>query len=360
MHVPCQAPYRLLTYSLVHWGIIAMVRLLLTLACSVAATPFAMAQDSQGLALAVPNNLKRFQNVRPAMPLGSMQSWIVSDGRQERVAVTTPDGFTIVGDLIGPGGQDLSSALLAISGLSTPIPPTGPPLASNLSPSPVPQPSDFVPPPAAVPSASALLQASPAASPTVSPASPTVGATPPPLTMAKAQTASEMFQQATDFSVWFSAGTPKPGAPAIYFIADPTCPYCAKAVDILAQKVKAGDIDLRVILAPIRSQQAVYEAASVLQSQNPGADFLSHELSKTTSNPSTLKVLAPAEINPDIVRGLQRNVEWIRANGVQGVPFWIYTTAEGGKVEFGEVKDDMLTSALPARGSGQVAQGAQP
>lgn len=178
--------------------------------------------------------------------------------------------------------------------------------------------------------------------------------------MAKAQTASEMFQQATDFSVWFSAGTPKPGAPAIYFIADPTCPYCAKAVDILAQKVKAGDIDLRVILAPIRSQQAVYEAASVLQSQNPGADFLSHELSKTTSNPSTLKVLAPAEINPDIVRGLQRNVEWIRANGVQGVPFWIYTTAEGGKVEFGEVKDDMLTSALPARGYGQVAQGAQP
>ncbi|MBB4000102.1 thioredoxin fold domain-containing protein [Aureimonas pseudogalii] len=276
--------------------------------------------------------------------------------------MTTTEGFTVIGDVIGPGGQDLSSALLAISGLAASAAPNLPPLQSSVAPPTTSQQAALSLPQAALspvpvvpPVVLEAAPVAPATSPVAQAAPTSAGATPPPLTMARAQTFDELFQQATDFSVWFSAGTPKPGAPAIYFVADPTCPHCAVAVDTLAQKVQAGDIDLRVILAPIRSQQAVYEAASMLQSKTPAADFMSHELSKTTSTPSSLKVLAPTDISPEIVRGLQRNVEWIRANGVQGVPFWIYTTAEGGKVEFGEVKDAMLKSAHPARGTAQVA-----
>lgn len=344
-----------------------MVRLLVVLACSVAATPFALAQDQRATPISVPSSLSRFTDVRPGVPLGVLQSWIVSEGGQQRVAVTTQDGFTVVGDVIGPQGQDISSALLALSGLSRPqtIPPnlqssqlTMPP-AQPASPAAAPQamaPSPASPlqlqtaapalqPPAAV-TPSSLASAASAAAP--------AGAT-PPIVMEKAQSLDQLLEQAIDVSAWFSAGTPKPGAPVIFFMADPTCPHCAVAVDMLKDKIQAGDIDLRVILAPIRSQQAVFEAASILQSATPGADFMNHELSKTTSTVSTFKVLQPSEIQPDVVRALQRNVEWMRGNGIQGVPFYIYNTAEGAKVEFGEVKDSMLAAAIPVRGSVQTA-----
>lgn len=323
-----------------------MKRLLLILACSALATPLALAQDGSPQVSNVPKNLMRFHNVRPAIPLGSMQSWIVQDGNQQRVAVITADGFTFIGEVYAPGGQDLASALLTIAGLAEG--PTSQNPASS----------------AKVATTTGVLSTTPLSASEFMPSK--GGAVPspvsmPPLTMAKAQSSEELFLQATDNMAWFSAGTPKSGAPAIYMIVDPTCPHCAVAVDRLAQKVRAGDIDLRVILHPFRSQQAVYEAASILQSKTPGQDFMSHELSKTTSSPSSLKVLAPTEINPDVARGLQRNSEWVRANGVDGVPFWIYKTAEGAQVAFGEVREDMLTNALPARGSIQAAaQGARP
>ncbi|MEC5382750.1 thioredoxin fold domain-containing protein [Aurantimonas sp. C2-6-R+9] len=304
-----------------------------------------------------------------------MRAWTVIDATGKRaLALTTPDGLTIVGDVYGPQGQNLSDALL---GVSQPAYQT--PLASRPAPSaPAGSAPDALPfvdnnqsaaarDAGAVDDAPTATGTMPSTTATQSEAGISVltGASPVPTLSApetgsrpssgsvtqadnllKAETVDELLVQAATTAVWFPAAPAKPNAPVIYFLADPTCAHCARATEELAPQVRAGDIDLRIILSPILSRDAVYQAATLIQSDDPGRDFLAHALARFSSAGSQLEVLKPTEINPDVVRGLQRNVEWARTNGVQGVPFWIYDTAEGAKVDFGAVKPEMLEQAI--------------
>ena len=159
--------------------------------------------------------------------------------------------------------------------------------------------------------------------------------------------ATELLKQAGWFTAWFSAGRPKKGAPVLYFMADPTCVHCAASTEKLAARVEAGDIDLRVILAPILSKKAVYEAASIIQSKAPDTAFLDPREVVIGSTLSTLKVREPNEIEPDVVRALQRNVAWGRTNNVKGVPFWIYEGQSGPTIAAGRITDEIIGDVRP-------------
>ena len=269
----------------------------------------------------------------PFATLSGLQSWIVTraDGNR-RIVFTTSDGMTIEGKMLTPDGRDLTAALLGpgASPMAAPASEQDASVGSSqrLAPEPV-------------------TAQSQSASSTPEPQTIAAQAGNEVVVPAKATTLDELLDQATRMSVWFSAGNPKPNAPVVYMMADPTCPYCAQSVDKLASKIESGDIDLRVILAPIRNQDAVFQAASILQSQDPAGDFVTHERSQVGTTSSTLTMFDRTAINPDVVRGLQRNVAWGRLNGVKGVPFWIYQGPDGAKVRAGLLADDMLSEIEP-------------
>lgn len=148
---------------------------------------------------------------------------------------------------------------------------------------------------------------------------------------APAADANALFQEAIDFSMWFPLGQPKPGAPTVYMIADPQCPHCANAISEVQPLITAGDIDLRIILVPVTSQDAFHVAMSILQSPNPPELFLQHETELLSSTGSPLKRIEPASYEASTVRGLARNLLWIRNNGIRSVPFWLYDTAQGAQ-----------------------------
>ena len=53
-------------------------------------------------------------DVRPLMKIGEMQAWAIKDENgNPATALTTEDGLTIVGRIIGPQGEDITAALLA-------------------------------------------------------------------------------------------------------------------------------------------------------------------------------------------------------------------------------------------------------
>ncbi|NKB80202.1 hypothetical protein HED50_24060 [Ochrobactrum oryzae] len=80
--------------------------------CSVSSSPY----TTQVL-------FKDASKVRPLMQIAGMNAWAVptADGGQQ-IALTTPDGLTIYGRIVGPQGEDISAALLATTPTVTPEP----------------------------------------------------------------------------------------------------------------------------------------------------------------------------------------------------------------------------------------------
>lgn len=161
-----------------------------------------------------------------------------------------------------------------------------------------------------------------------------------------AQTPEQLLDQATQFSVWFSAGTPKPGARVAYFLADPLCPHCAEATRKVAPLVESGDLDLRVILMPITGKEAYAAAVSIIQSGDVGTNFLAHEKAHMTSKASPLTLIDPSEYDANVTAAMARNIMWFRKNQMRSVPFWIYPTAAGVKTAVGPIDPSVLDEAV--------------
>ena len=321
-----------------------------------------------GSAVAAPGDMRphvaRGETARPYITISGLKSWIVTTKTGDRrIVFTTPDGLTLEGPLIDPDGRDIAAALLGVSPPAAAPQTSGSPSATSpglsLLAAPSKRTADIAPLPP-LPDAAQSVATAEAPGTDLGSSADDAGhgeagsgkagkgdsdAKVPVLPAAI--DAAELLKQAGWFTAWFSAGKPKGGAPVLYFMADPTCVHCAASTEKLAPKVASGDIDLRVILAPILSRQAVYQAASIIQSDSPASTFLSHEKSMVGTTPSTLDVLDPKNIEPDVVRALQRNVAWGRTNNVKGVPFWIYEGVDGPTFAAGRVSDDIINAAKP-------------
>ncbi len=301
---------------------------------------------------------------RPLVRIAGLQAWVVtqSTGNQTLV-MTSDDCLTFEGRIVGPNGEDLSQALLSAAIGTKP---------RALRPSPV-HPTEL-PPDERVPlGAAAMLapvrpttEASPfaqalatsrryqtdsaqipnrpwaQATSTVSPVEEIAATLPPPATDAAA-----LLQQVTDVAMWFSVGPHQDGAPTVYMIADPLCPHCANAIQAIAPLVQAEAIDLRIVPVAIVSQASFGTAISLIQSDDPGSTFVAHELASAQSNPSPVQMIDPNEHDPDVVIALARNVLWLRANEIPGVPFWLYVTNEGAQHGMGPWDEAIMSAALP-------------
>lgn len=286
-------------------------------------------------------------NPRPLLKIGTMQAWAVSDKNGgEEIVLTTEDGLTIYGRIIGPQGEDMSAALLGtVSSFSKQQ------LHSKISEPQIHSKAQQTATPQSKSSnktekQSIVIDKRPSSQIDISPpqmasiGSQNVDPTP------TAETLDQLIGQAIKHAMWFRLGKPKEDAPTFFLIADPTCPHCAWVIDSLRSKIETGALDLRVILAPIRSSEAFNIAASILHAQNAGEAFLQHEYSITGSGRAVQQIMA-AKIDPNVTKALGRNVLWMRQNGIKGVPFFLYRTREGAQFIFGNLNEQALQAALP-------------
>lgn len=127
---------------------------------------------------------------------------------------------------------------------------------------------------------------------------------------------------------WISLGNPS--APPVYMVLDPSCPYCAKAVANLQSDVEAGDIELRVLMAPIVSERAIPLVAGVLQAEHPAEALWNHELEYARNGASRLALAEFADLDPEMVAEIEENRRIFLDFELPGVPFFLW--AEDGGV----------------------------
>lgn len=307
-------------------------------------------------------------DVRPLMRIGAMQAWAIKDETgKPATALTTEDGLTIVGRIIGPQGEDISAALLATvpnpaakalvtSTTNVPQTPVAPQLSTRGAM--MPMPGSVVTTSTTSPALNQLKEVlsspegaqAPAPIPraTVDPERNALASAPitpidQPLPDVQAGI-DTIFKQAGDERIWFSAGTPKAGAPVVYMLADPECPHCQWTIDQMHGQIASGDIDLRIIFAPITGVGGFETSLSILHSENIPQTFMAHMTSKTRGTAAVAK-MDTDQADKAVIQGVVDNINWMRANKMPGVPFFLYQTDQGAKFAFSELPTDILTVA---------------
>ena len=144
---------------------------------------------------------------------------------------------------------------------------------------------------------------------------------------------------------WFSVG--KRGAPTVYAIIDPDCPFCAKAMTNLKDEVELGNLQLRVVPVHALGERSAGLIAAMLTDKEPPVAFWRHEIQKGTFGASDL---APADfmsLRPELRAAVESNLALISRLKIEGVPFFAFETGDGPAVHFGVPEPNIFADALP-------------
>ena len=299
---------------------------------------------------------------RPLMQIGEMQAWTITDENgRSTLALTTNDGLTIIGSIFGPQGEDISAALLAtvpsvgpVLGQAPPAPNSPTPTTQNLPQQSNPTPNTPLALSNLSPGSAARLSETAQSAQTTDMQSGVETAVPSsaPITASQDPTPEQqagmntIFQQATEERIWFSAAQPNEGAPVVYMLADPECPHCQWTIDTMRSQILSGEIDLRIVFAPITGVQGFNSSLSILHAPDVSEAFMSHMTSQTRGTQAVTQI-DPNMSDRAVVQGIVDNINWMRANRMPGVPFFLYMTEDGARFAFSELPSDITSQALP-------------
>ncbi|MDE0304387.1 MAG: hypothetical protein OXI87_05815 [Albidovulum sp.] len=114
-------------------------------------------------------------------------------------------------------------------------------------------------------------------------------------------------------------------APAVYMLADPGCPHCADALAALSPRIAAGDLQVRLALAPFLSERSVDLAAMIMLEGDPAAAAWRTLLDSAAGNPPPPPPKGAAASIGEIGSALlSANLAWMRANGISAVPHFVW------------------------------------
>lgn len=130
----------------------------------------------------------------------------------------------------------------------------------------------------------------------------------------------EFFEDIRENTFWFSVGSAE--APTVYMVYDPTCPHCARSIRNLEPRIQAGQLQLRVILAPLISDESLGLTAAILASPTPVATFMENALQRARFGSSDLEAMDPAVLRVELLSGIQGNIDFMQRYEVPGVPFF--------------------------------------
>ena len=144
---------------------------------------------------------------------------------------------------------------------------------------------------------------------------------------------------------WFSVG--KRGAPTVYAVIDPDCPFCAKAMTNLKDEVELGKLQLRVVPVHALGERSADLIAAVLTDNEPPVAFWRHEIQKGTFGSSDLAPVDFKSLRPELRAAIESNLALISRLKIEGVPFFAFETSNGPAVYFGVPEPNIFADALP-------------
>lgn len=119
----------------------------------------------------------------------------------------------------------------------------------------------------------------------------------------------------------------------VYFVTDPQCPYCNKAEEIVVNMAEAGEIQLKVLLFPLRMHKGAKEQCISIICDNKGLEDLhSGYKSENQCEEGKNKV-------EDTLRFLQQK-------GITGVPTHIFSD---GHYHSGVLKEQTMKNRLGSK-----------
>lgn len=121
-------------------------------------------------------------------------------------------------------------------------------------------------------------------------------------------------------TMWFGIGNPS--ARPVYMVYDPSCPFCARALQNLEGQIQRENIHLRIIMVPAVSDQSLGLTSAILQEDFPGEALIRNARHITAHGRPEIQVSEEASVDPQILEGISRNLDVMREYEIPGVPFF--------------------------------------
>lgn len=155
---------------------------------------------------------------------------------------------------------------------------------------------------------------------------------------------SDLLKDLADGSMWFRLGDPE--ALPVYMVYDPSCPFCARALQNLESRVASGEIQLRVILVPAVSDVSLGIAAAILSSDSPSETLMWNANQIVASGRSAVDPIDPSSLDPRLLSGVSVSLDVMRKHNVPGVPFFGWSDGNGPRFFAGipNADHDFLTA----------------
>lgn len=155
-----------------------------------------------------------------------------------------------------------------------------------------------------------------------------------------------MFSKIADESRWFAIGAP--GAKTVYMVIDPTCPFCSKALVDLEDDVRNGEIELRVVMAGLLSTKSIETIAGLMLAENPGVALFENAKARINQGGQAVTPRNEADLPEDVINDLNVNRLNVFDLGLSEIPFFIWKTEEGIKMDSGVPSEGDFDDAVPA------------
>ncbi|NDY42219.1 DsbC family protein [Dissulfurirhabdus thermomarina] len=122
----------------------------------------------------------------------------------------------------------------------------------------------------------------------------------------------------------------KAGAPALYLVTDPQCPYCKRAEAILKEMAAAGEVEVRVLFFPLSFHKGAKEQAVSILCDKKGLEGL--EKGYRSDNQC-----------PGGKQKVEATIGFLREKGITGTPTYIFLD---GRFHAGVMQREALRSQL--------------
>ena len=116
----------------------------------------------------------------------------------------------------------------------------------------------------------------------------------------------------------------------VYFVTDPQCPYCHKAEEIVVNMAEAGEIQLKILLFPLRMHKGAKEQCISIICDNKGLEDL-HSQYKSENQCQEGK------------DKIENTLRFLQQKGITGVPTYIF---KDGKYHSGVLKEQAMKKRL--------------
>lgn len=128
-------------------------------------------------------------------------------------------------------------------------------------------------------------------------------------------------------SFWISIG--RRGAPAVYMVLDPTCVHCARSFSNLQADIENGELELRVVMAPLLQERSIGLIAGIMMAENPAEALWNHELAYSRNGASRLQPGEFGELDKSTIADILANRKIAIDYEIPGTPFFAWS--EDGK-----------------------------